>query len=81
MPKMCFSYLPGIENREDVPPIRGSKICFSYPADVPQGIGNRGVIRPVHDSKLCFSYQASAVQPPPDSKLCFSYITSHCFRY
>jgi hypothetical protein len=57
------------------------KMCFSYPADVPQDTGNRSVVRPVRDSKLCFSYQANAVQSPPDSKLCFSYVTSHCFRY
>jgi hypothetical protein len=64
-----------------VPPVRGSKICFSYPADVPQGIGNLGVVRPVRESKICFSYRASAVQPPPESKLCFSYTVTHCFRY
>ena len=57
------------------------KMCFSYPADVPQDTGNRSVVRPVHDSKVCFSYQADAVQSPPDSKLCFSYTVSHCFRY
>jgi hypothetical protein len=83
MPQMCFSYPPGIGSRGAVPPVRGSKICFSYLADVPPGIGS------VRDSRLCFSYQAdvplgignrNAVQPPPDSKLCFSYVTTHCFR-
>jgi hypothetical protein len=72
---MCFSYPTGIDRRGVVPPVRGSKICFIYQADVPQGI------QPVRDSKLCFSYQASTVQPPPDSRLCFSYVTTHCFRY
>jgi hypothetical protein len=81
MPNICFSYLPEIGDRGALPPARGSKICFSYPADLPQDTGDRGAVRPVRDSKLCFSYQASAVQPPPDSKLCFSYITSHSFRY
>jgi hypothetical protein len=83
MPQMCFSYPPGIGSRGAVPPVRGSKICFSYLADVPQGI------EPVRDSRLCFSYQADvplgiggrgAVQPPPDSKLCFSYPATNCFR-
>jgi hypothetical protein len=71
MPKMCFSYPPEIGNREAVPPVRDSKLCFSYQASA---------VQPPPDSKICFSYQANAVQPPPDSKLCFSYVTSHCFR-
>ena len=78
---MCFSYPPEIGSRGGAPLVRGSRVCFSYPADLPQGIGNRSVMWPVRDSKLCFSYQANAVQSPPDSKLCFSYVTSHCFRY
>ena len=81
MPIMCFNYPPETGNRGALPVVRGSKVCFSYPADEPRGIGDSGVVRPVRDSKLCFSYQAGAVQPGHDSKLCFSYITSHCFRY
>ena len=63
MPHMCFSYPPETGNREAVPPVRDSKICFSY----------HGAVPPPPESKLCFSYQASAVPPPPESKLCFSY--------
>jgi hypothetical protein len=78
MPQMCFSYPSETGSRGAVPPVRGSKLCFSYTADGP------------HDSKVCFSYHADiplgtgnrdAVQPPPESKLCFSYVTTHCFRY
>ena len=70
MPKMCFSYPSETENRGAVPPVRGSKLCFSYMADGPR------------DSKLCFSYHADiplgagnrdADQPPRDTKICFRY--------
>ena len=50
MPNMCFSYPPETGNREPVPPVRDSKICFSY-----QG----GVVQPPPESKLCFSYVTS----------------------
>ena len=72
MPQMCFSYPPGTGNREAVPPVRDSKICFSYQASA---------VPPPPESKLCFSYQAGAVPPPPESKLCFSYVVTHCSRY
>jgi hypothetical protein len=32
----------GIGNRSAIPPVRESKLCFSYPADVPLGNRNRG---------------------------------------
>ena len=47
MPNMCFSYPPGTGNREAVPPVRDSRICFSYQA---------GAVPPPPESKLCFSY-------------------------
>ncbi len=72
MPSMCFSYTAGTGNREAVPPVRDSRLCFSYQA---------GAVQPPPESRLCFSYQAGAVQPPPESKLCFSYTVTHCFRY
>jgi len=72
MPQMCFSYPPGTGNRETVPPVRESKLCFSYQA---------GAVPPSPESKICFSYQAGAVLPPPESKLCFSYVVTHRFRY
>jgi hypothetical protein len=72
MPKMCFSYPSETGSRSAMPPVRDSKLCFSYQA---------GAVEPPPESKLCFSYQADAVQSPPDSKLCFSYTVTHCFRY
>ena len=87
MPKMCFSYPSAIGDSGALPPVRGSRVCFSYSDDVPQDIGNRGVVRPVHDSKLCFSYQADiplgignrdAAPPAPSVRRMAG---GSCFRY
>lgn len=64
MPHMCFSYPPGTVNREAVPRVRDSKLCFSYHADIPLGTVNRDAVEPPPESKLCFSYT----------------VGTHCFR-
>ena len=56
MPQMCFSYPSETGSRGAVPPVRDSKVCFSYPRDIPLGTGNRDAVPPPPESKLCFSY-------------------------
>ena len=65
MPKMCFCYPSETGSRVAVPPVRDSKLCFSYHADIPLGTGNRDAVEPPPESKLCFSYT----------------VGTHCFRY
>lgn len=56
MPHMCFSYPSETGSRGAVPPVRDSKICFSYHADIPLGTVNRDAVELPPESKLCFSY-------------------------
>ena len=56
MPQMCFSYPSETGRRDAVPPVRDSKLCFSYHADIPPGAGHRDAVQPPPESKLCFSY-------------------------
>ena len=62
MPYPCFSYPPEVGSLGVVPPVRGSKICFSYPADVPSDVSNRNIAQSTSSACAkwgylgCFSY-------------------------
>lgn len=51
-----------------------SKLCFSFPADVPPGIGVHGAVRPdlrAMPTTICFRYKPEVPRSRP--AMCFSY--------
>lgn len=51
-----------------------SKLCFSFPADVPPGIGVHGAVRPdlrAMPTTICFRYEPEVPRSRP--AMCFSY--------